>query len=303
MQTESESGPKRAISRGFDLYCRTMNAGVKWLNAEPVPGATMLLALSGWMDGGFVSTGTVTNLMRNRDLRKVAEVPPGGFYIDNFPAAGSMEAAAIFRPNVKYEDGLITHIDVTENIAYADAHAGLVFFNGREPSIDWSGFAERLFDIIRTLGVSRVVFIGSFGGSVPHTRAPRLYASVSHRAMLEELDSLALRRSNYEGPGHFASMMLHLAPRHDVRMMSLAVEIPGYLQGANPASIEAVTKRLVPMLGLQTDLTRLRKESTEWEHRVSREIAKDKDLAQTVRELEEQYDNELIQNTDLEETA
>ena len=78
-------------------------------------------------------------------------------------------------------------------------------------------------------------------------------------------------------------------------MLSIAAEIPGYLQGANPLSIEAVTRRLAAILELPVDLAKLREASTAWERQVSEVVAKDEDLARTVRKLEEEYDNELIQ--------
>jgi hypothetical protein len=66
------------------------------------------------------------------------------------------------------------------------------------------------------------------------------------------------------------------------------------LQGANPTSITAVTRRLASLLDISVDLARLLEASTEWEIQVSEIVEKDKKLATTVRKLEEQYDNELI---------
>ena len=74
------------------------DAPLTLLDAPRMDGATLLLALTGWMDGGLVSTGTVNHLMRGRDLVDVGHINPAGFYIDSFP--GSMEVAALFRPHV-----------------------------------------------------------------------------------------------------------------------------------------------------------------------------------------------------------
>ena len=49
--------------------------------------ATMLLALTGWMDGGDVSTGTVKTMMDGRELQAVARIEPDAFYIYNFPGS------------------------------------------------------------------------------------------------------------------------------------------------------------------------------------------------------------------------
>jgi proteasome assembly chaperone (PAC2) family protein len=89
--------------------------------------------------------------------------------------------------------------------------------------------------------------------------------------------------------------LLATSPARGVELLSISVEIPGYLQGANPTSITAVTRRLASLLGVPVDLARLREASTEWEIQVSEIVEKDKKLAHTVRKLEEQYDNELIQ--------
>src|SRR5258708_27767975 len=63
---------------------------------------TLVLALSGWMDGGDVSTGTVQRLVDLLGARPIAEINPEEFYIYNFP--GSMEVATLFRPHIRIED-------------------------------------------------------------------------------------------------------------------------------------------------------------------------------------------------------
>jgi proteasome assembly chaperone (PAC2) family protein len=261
-------------------------------NTPRLADATLLLALTGWMDGGLVSTGTVRHLMQNRDLTAVGRIEPGGFYIDNMP--GDMQTAAIFRPEVKHEGGLVTRFDMETNEFTADPAANLVFFLGKEPNINWPGFADCIFDVCDNLDVTRIIFIGSFGGTVPHTREPRMFGSVSHRTLLPLLEKHGLKPSDYEGPASFASYLLYRAPRQGVEMMSVVAEIPGYLQGANPLSIEAVTRRLGRLLELPVNLAKLREASTQWEMKVSEAVEKDEDLASTVRKLEEQYDNELI---------
>jgi hypothetical protein len=261
-------------------------------NSPKLNEPTLLLALTGWMDGGHVSTGTIRHLMRDRDLTAVARIEPGGFYIDNFP--GNMEVSAVFRPEVKHEGGLVTEFRMAGNEFTADPKANLVFFLGREPNLNWSAFADAIFEVCKNLSVKRIIFVGSFGGTVPHTRDPRLYGSVSHRSLLPLLEKNALRPSDYEGPASFASYLVHRSPKEGVEMISVAAEVPGYLEGTNPLSIEAVSRRLSRLLHVPFDLAKLREASTAWELKVSEAIEKDEDLAKTVRKLEEQYDNELI---------
>jgi proteasome assembly chaperone (PAC2) family protein len=255
-------------------------------------GGTLLLALNGWMDGGFVSTGTVRHLMRGRELVHVAHVEPEGFYVDNLP--GSMELATALRPQVSYEAGLITSFDMAGNDLYADVDNKLAFFIGKEPNLRWQTFAKSIFSIVHHLRVDRIIFVGSFGGSVPHTRDPRLFGAVSDKSLLGLLDEYGLKPTEYSGPASFATYLLSRSPAEKVGMLSIACEIPGYLEGANPISIEAVTRRLSKMLNLHVDFAELRKASTDWEQQVSEAVEKDKSLAKTIRKLEEQYDNELV---------
>jgi proteasome assembly chaperone (PAC2) family protein len=145
------------------------------------------------------------------------------------------------------------------------------------------------------MDIKRFIFIGSFGGSIPHTREPRLFASISHLHLKPLLQKHGFRFSDYEGPSSLASMLLSQCPDRGVEMMTLVAEIPGYLNGANPLSIEAVTRRLASIMNLQVDLDALRRASDEWEVQITQAVEKDAELAETVKKLEDQYDNELIE--------
>jgi proteasome assembly chaperone (PAC2) family protein len=255
--------------------------------------ATLLLALTGWMDGGDVSTGTVKRLMENRSLAEIARIDPDSFYIFNFP--GSMEIASVFRPEVKMKDGLIRRAPkMPKNIFHVDPAANLVFFLGAEPNLRWQTFADAIFVLCKTVNVTRIVFMGSFGGTVPHTREPRMFGSVSHAHLQETLTQNGLRPSDYTGPSSFSTLLVSQAPSHQIEMISFVAEIPGYLTGENPLSIEAVTRRLAKFLNQTVDVDSLRRDSDLWESKVSEAVEKDEDLAGTVKKLEEAYDNELI---------
>jgi proteasome assembly chaperone (PAC2) family protein len=254
--------------------------------------ATLVLAFSGWMDGGDVSTGTVRRLVDLLDARPIADIDPEPFYIYNFP--GSMELTALFRPHLTIEDGLVKSLDVPGGTFTCHEPAELVLFVGKEPHLRWRGFAEGIFELARKVGVRRILFVGSFAGAVPHTREPRLYVTCSEPGLLPEMEQYALRRTGYEGPGSFASYLMTLAPAAGLQMVSLAAEIPAYVTGSNPACIEAVTRRLAKILRLPLDLAALRKASTEWELGVSAAVDSDEELAERVRQLEEAYDNDLL---------
>ncbi|MDZ7620312.1 MAG: PAC2 family protein [Patescibacteria group bacterium] len=255
-------------------------------------GGTLVLAFTGWMDGGDVSTGTVERLIHLLDAQPFAQIDPEPFYIYNFP--GAMEITALFRPHTRVEEGLVASVSMPQNLFFAHESDNLVFFVGKEPNLLWRTFGQCILHLVHEVGLRRILFVGSFGGTVPHTREPRLFCSCSHRRLIPEMQQYGLRPSTYEGPGSFINYLMTQAGQAQLEMVSLVAEIPGYLQGANPMSIEAVTRRLAKILKLPLDLDSLRVASTRWELEVSSVVEQDEELAEKVRELESRYDTELL---------
>ena len=138
--------------------------------------------------------------------------------------------------------------------------------------------------------------MGSFGGSVPHTREPRLFISCSDAQTLAEMEPYGVRRSGYEGPGSITSFLMSQAPAAGLKMALLVAEIPGYLQEANPLCMEAVTRRLAKIFKLPLKLDSLRSASTEWELQISSLIENDKDLAEKVHQLRTRVRQRLAQD-------
>ena len=256
--------------------------------------ATLVLALGGWMDGGDVSTGTVRRLVDLLEAQPIAEIEPDSYYIYNLP--GSMETASIIRPHVAIDGGILRNVDMPSARFYCAPKANLALFIGKEPNLRWRQFGDDVLRLAADLEVVRIVFVGSFGGAVPHTRQPRLYVSCSDEKLLREMLKFGVRPTEYEGPGSFTSYLMTRAATAGVRMTSLVAEIPGYLQGTNWTSIEAVTRRLAKILKLPLDLDSLRTASTEWEMQVSTAIDQNPELASKVRQLEDAYDDDLLKH-------
>jgi len=284
--------PPAGQIRYNDAMNETLDDILRVRRYPKLDGATLVLAFSGWMDGGDVSTGTVQRLVDLLGADPFAEIDSEPFFIYSFP--GSMEVTAMFRPHIRIEDGLIQSVDMPSNVFYCHEPANLVLFVGKEPNLRWRTFGECIFEVARKVGAGRILFVGSFGGMVPHTRQPRLHVTCSDPTLLEEMERYGVRRTGYEGPGSFTSYLMTQAASAGVEMVSLVAEIPGYLQGANPMSIEAVTRRLAKILKLSLDLDSLRLASTQWELQVSSAVEENEAMAEQVRQLEEQYDNDLL---------
>lgn len=258
----------------------------------------MILGFSGWMDGGEVSTGTVGYLTERLSASKLAEIDPSPFYIYNFP--GTMEIAALFRPHVKIEDGVITALDAPHPTFHYDATHDLILFQGKEPNLQWPDFAGCILSVAAEFNVSAIYFVGSVGGLAPHSREPQIYASVSSETMLHTLHDRHLIPSNYEGPGSFITYLTTLARDRGIPMMSLVAEIPPYVNGRNDKCIAAVVRKLATILPIEADFRDQYAAGEEFVRRLNLTLLENPELAEQIRKLEKRFDQESSASKDEE---
>jgi len=252
----------------------------------------LLLGLSGWMDGGEVSTGTVKCLIDQLGAQKFAEIGPEGFYIYSFP--GSMEIAALFRPYTKIKNGLIKSCEIPADAFFYSEENDLILFLGKEPNLQWEEFAECIFSLCEQFGVKMIYFIGSVAGLVPHTREPRLFCTLSDAGLKETFQHYGVKFTSYEGPASIITYLTANCNKRGLSMATFVATIPAYVQGSNPKCIEAVTRRLVGMLELQIKLDDLRAVSDDFEKKLSEIVQEQPELESNIHKLEEDYDNEIF---------
>lgn len=264
------------------------------LQQPTMTGGRMVFAFTGWMDGGEAATGTVDQLIASSGAELFAEIDPEPFTITNFP--GSMEISALFRPHVEITGGLLTDFQMPSNAFHASESERLVLFRGKEPHFHWRRFADRMLEVAEACDVETIYYLGTFAGTVPHSREPRLYCSMSHASLKPTMEAMGARFSNYDGPGSFATYLTHRLSRQErPQMVSLVAEIPAYVQGRNPKCIEAMVRRSAALLGLSVDMDDLRATSDAFEDRLNEIVSRRNELAEQIAKLEAEYDNELFE--------
>jgi len=252
----------------------------------------MVLGFSGWMNGGSVSTGTIEYLKNNLKAKKFAEIDPKNFHIFNLP--GTMEQVAQFRPYCRIQNGFLTDFQYPQNEFFYDEKNNLIFFSGKEPNLRWNEYADCIFELGEKFDVKRMYFIGSVAGPIPHTREPRISCYVSSKQQKTQLKDYDIRFTNYEGPASITTLLTKLSKEKGVEMINFVAEIPVYVQTQNPKGMKAITKRLVKLLDIDTDLGELFKRSDEFEKNMNEVVAKQPKLAEQVKKLEENYDKEFF---------
>jgi len=254
----------------------------------------LVMGLSGWMDGGDVSTGTIKYLREKLSAKEFAHIEPEGFYIYNFP--GSMEISALFRPNTQIKNGIVQEFELPKNNFYYCDKQDLVFFSGREPNLNWEQYGDCVFGLCARFNIQQILFIGSVAGLTPHTREPRMTFSLSDEKLKTLVTGPGLRFSNYEGPASIITYLTHRAHREGVDMLSMAAEIPAYVQGYNPTCIESAVRHVSRLLDLQVNLDELREICDEFEGKLTNIVNNQPELAKKIGELEQDYDNQIFDN-------
>ena len=266
---------------------------LKILEKPAATNARMLLGLSGWMDGGDVSTGTVDYLRETLGGSLFAEIDPSPFYIYGFP--GSMEFTTLFRPRTTIEEGLVADYKTPANTFYWCPKEELILLDGKEPNLDWNGYADCVFSLAEEISAGELYYVGSYAGAVPHHREPRLYATASDPALRDDMASRGFRVTSYEGPAGIISHLLHEAPARGLRMTSIVAEIPAYLQGRNPHCIETMTRTIGEVLGIEVDTGPLRPTSELFMKEITKMVKENDDLAKIVQKLEAEYDMDYME--------
>jgi predicted ATP-grasp superfamily ATP-dependent carboligase len=252
----------------------------------------LVMGLSGWMDSGDVSTGTIKYIRKQFETQKFASIEPEGFYIYNFP--GSMDISALFRPNTKMTSGIVQSLDMPTNLFYFAEKQDLVLFSGKEPNLNWEQFADCVFALCSKFNIHEIFFVGSFAGLTPHTREPRMTFSMSDEKLKTMLPQQAPRLSNYEGPAGFSTYMTSRASKEGINMLNIVAEVPAYVQGYNPRCIETATRYLGRILDLQINLDDLIEMGDEFEKKLVDILRNQPELANKITELEEDYDNQVF---------
>lgn len=253
---------------------------------------SLVVGFTGWMDGGNVSVGTVVYLRDKLEAQMLAQIEPHDFYIFNLP--GNMEEVAQFRPYTLIRDGMVVEFRYPQNHFFCADDKNILLFFGKEPNIRWKEYVDNIFLLAKEFGVRRVFFVGSVSGLTPHTREPRVYCSMSDEVLKEKLLPHGVRFSTYEGPASVTTLMTVTAKTRGIEMVNVVVEIPMYVQATNPKGIRAALRVLLPLLELSLSLDDLDTLCDEFEKNIDKLVADRPDLAEQIRRLEENYDQEIL---------
>jgi len=252
----------------------------------------LLLGFSGWMNGGEVATGVTGYFVEKLDADLLAEINSEDFYIFNIP--GTMELVSRFRPMVSIRDGIVQNIEIPENTFYYSEENNLIILVGNEPHMKWPEFSKCIFEIVKKFDVSIIYSINAVGGPVPHTRQPRLHATISNKNMEPGFQQLGVSITNYTGPSGISSYLIRDAAENGVPMANVIAEIPPYVHGRNDMCIEFIVKVFCGLLLIYFEHDDLKRMGEQLEDKLNKALEDYPELLERIRELEDNYDRAVF---------
>jgi predicted ATP-grasp superfamily ATP-dependent carboligase len=164
----------------------------------------------------------------------------------------------------------------------------LVLVSGIEPSMRWRHYCAEILELGAELGVDAVISVGALLADVPHTR-PLPVTATSDDADLRA--QLGIMESDYNGPTGIVGVLQDAATAAGLEALSIWATVPHYV--ANPPSPKAtlgLLMKIEELTGLRIDLGPFPEGAEAWLHGVEALTADDEDIADYVKQLEENHD-------------
>jgi proteasome assembly chaperone (PAC2) family protein len=243
----------------------------------------MLVALTGWVDGGLAGTGT---------LAAVAEALEAPKKFATLDLADLLDLQQT-RPTVSLTNGVTRKVEWPSiDLVAGRAGRDVIIVAGPEPSIRWRDVTSTLVDVARRLDVQLAVTLGGMPAPVSHRRPINVMATASSRSVAQELGAL---RADYFGPTGAQTVLQVALGEAGVRAAGLWAQVPHYVAATpSPPAIRAMLERLRDVTGLTVDLHTLDEQSDEYLERVEEGLSERPDVADMVRQLEAQSESDEV---------
>jgi proteasome assembly chaperone (PAC2) family protein len=239
----------------------------------------LVAAFAGWNDASNAATTALEAVAVALDSEVVAEIDPEEFY--DFQAN---------RPTIHLTEGQSRHIEWPANRMLSaeapGAERDLLLLHGTEPSTRWRTFSRAILDGAERCGVEMVVTLGALIADVAHTRPVPITGLASDPDLVEQL---GLSDTTYEGPTGIVGVLHDACRQRGLASASLWAAVPHYAAAVpNPNAALALLRRTEGLLGVAIEASELEEASIKFGDQVDRAVAANPEIAELVKDLEEQ---------------
>ena len=245
----------------------------------------LLAAWSGWNDAGESATGALRFMLRRWRSKAIARIDPETFY--DFTQA---------RPRVRLENGERV-LDWPKNEFSPHQRAGtdadIIVMLGIEPHLAWHAYSDAIVEFCKTFEVGHVVTLGALLAEASHARPITVSGSSEDPAFRELLGLPEPRVGGYEGPTGIVGVVNNRLRDEGLKTASMWANVPHYVNASpNPKGALALLEQLNESLRLDLSLHDLEVFAARFDAQVGTEIAKNPEMVDYARRIEEQLDAE-----------
>jgi len=261
------------------------------LNVERWPelrDPVLVIAMTGWVDGGLAGAGAMAT---------VAEQLESAGRFGRYELADLLDLQQT-RPTVKLAEGVTRDIDWPA-VDLVAGHLGrdVVLCAGPEPSLHWRSFTEELVGVAQKVGATLAVGLGGMPAVVSHRRPVRVLATATTRSLAQEVGAM---RADYTGPTGVQTVLQVALGDAGIPSLGLWAQVPHYVSGnPSPPAIRALLERLRDVAGVQAALDGLDAQIDDYLQKVEEGLSERPDVADMVRAIEAQAEDELPSGDDL----
>lgn len=170
----------------------------------------------------------------------------------------------------------------------ADNRRNIFIMFGPEPTLQWRAFSAEVIEICASLGITRLVLVGSLLADVPHSRPLSVFVSSEHAPFRSEL---GIGRSEYSGPTGALSALGHLAAEAGIPSIAVWGSVPHYAsQSPSPKAELAIVDKLEELVDVTIPRAGLIARAEAWEREVGEALEDDSDIGEYIAYLERAHD-------------
>ena len=252
---------------------------------EPIPKLRKphaFATLRPWVDVGSVGRLTFRSLERHFQAQDLAKLGRPGIFFD----------FTRYRPTIYTIEGQrqVTVPTVHVRFAQGPGDNDFIFLHLLEPHLNSEGYVHSIVKLLKKFGVMRYCLVGAMYDLVPHTRPILVTGSATDQDTLQQVKSLGVHSSSYEGPTSIASLVSQEATKLGMETMGLIAHLPQYAQmDVDHAGRLRLLELLCKLYDFDMDLERVQIRARQQNEEISSAMNRSPEVKGLVEQLERQY--------------
>jgi predicted ATP-grasp superfamily ATP-dependent carboligase len=256
---------------------------------EPVPELRdphAFVSLRPWVDVGRVGSLTFRSLERYLQAQDLAKLTRPGIFFD----------FTRYRPTIYNQEGQrkVDVPNVTVRYAKGPGENDFLFLHVLEPHMNGEGFVTSVVKLLEKFEVKRYCLVGGMYDLVPHTKPLLITGSATGERTLEQVRSLNVQPSSYEGPTSITALISQEASKLGIETMGLVAHLPQYAQlEEDHAGRLCLLETLSKLYGFNMDMERIRERARRQYEEVTSALSRNPEVKGLVEQLEIQYEDRI----------